>query len=645
MTVFKGNGYKRKGINLAFLKTYRYLYNFPLTSSYIKKLSYRYRMISPCDSKTIASRTVSTCLISWIISFLSFYIIYLSNRRLIALITFGLAIFIINSEVVSRIAKRHEIKILNEMQEMLSDVIHYYYIEYRIDDALYRARDHLSVDMKAAVDQIYELLLSPDREEGLREYYDNIPNKYLRTFVSLCVGIMEHGDQIYEGKFLFVQNLENLQREIDIEIDKLQRLNMEFMGVILCVIAPIFCIDIVKQFAISLKENMVDFYYGRQGFLLDIGLLVVICAIYIIMHKSAEYSKIRTSNNRWLYRIDKFGLIRRAMNNYCDKNASKQERLQRQLRNSGNSICARHFILRSFLIALSMFMISIGITLYLHRYSRRQLLIVSTHELETLTPTAKATQYEAMADVIEAYTYKYIEEPDLIPRNIEELTIILKGDGLFYKPQITQALAGDILRRVERYQDDYLSFLDIFVCMCISLISYYIPMIILRYGSSVSRDAMEDEVNQFNALIGMLMYNETITVKQILVEMESFAIVFKQSIKTCIDDYASGDADALNELMEREPYEPFRRIIDNLIRCDAMQICQAFCEIQLNQDGYISKRKLSNEKSIRKRVIRAYILAALPFILLFAYGLMPALISAMRELNQLLLEIENTAWY
>ena len=31
---------------------------------------------------------------------------------------------------------------------------------------------------------------------------------------------------------------------------------------------------------------------------------------------------------------------------------------------------------------------------------------------------------------------------------------------------------------------------------------------------------MEDEVNQFNAIIGMLMHNETITVKQILIEME-----------------------------------------------------------------------------------------------------------------------------
>ena len=149
---------------------------------------------------------------------------------------------------------------------MLADVVHYYYVEYRIDNALYRAREHLSIDMKAAADQIYELLLMPDKEEGLREYYDNVPNKYLRSFVSQCVRVMEQGDREHEGSLLFISNLENLQREISIETDKLLRLNMEFMGVILCVVAPIFCIDIVKQFAISLKENMNTFYYGSQGF-------------------------------------------------------------------------------------------------------------------------------------------------------------------------------------------------------------------------------------------------------------------------------------------------------------------------------------------------------------------------------------------
>lgn len=626
------------------LKIYKFLNNFPFTRNYIKKLSYRYRLICPCDMQTIANKTVGSCLISWTISIFSFLLIFMTDRKLINLITAGFAIFIINSEVVSRIAKKYEINTLTDMQKMLSEVLHYYYVEYRIDDAIYLAREHLSNDMKAAADRIYRLLLSADREENLRQYYDNIPNKYLRAFASLCIGLMERGDQVIDGKMLFIRNLENLQKEIDIEIEKQQRLNMEFMGVILCVVSPVFCIETVKQFAISLKGNMVDFYYGKQGFLLDIGLMAVISGIYIIMRKSAEYQAFHQSSHNWLYIIDRIKFIRKAMDNYCDKNASKQERLQRELRNNGSNIRARHFVLRSFLIAASVFIVSVSLVIYLHKNTRSHLLTVKAYEMERLTPAAKEIQYEAMANTIETYTRKYTEKPDLVPKSTETLTEIFKKDGLIYNPLIAEALAKDILKRVDRYQKEYISFIDVFICLCISIVAYYIPFIILKYTGAVSKDAMEDEVNQFNALIGMLMYNDSVTVKQILEEMESFAVVFRQSLRICIDDYGSGDIEALNMLKEREPYEPFRRIVDNLMRCDDMPISQAFAEIQVDNDGYISKRKLANEKSIKKRVFRAYALASIPFLLLFAYGLMPALMSSLKEINQLLTEMESMTW-
>lgn len=621
-------------------RIYNFLCNFPLTQNYIIKISYHYRLISPCDSKTIARKTVASWLVSWLISICAFLLIFLTNRSLINLIISGVAIYIINAELISRMVKKHEINLLIDTQKMFAEVVHYYYIEYRIDDGLYRAREHLSSDMKVVVDQIYKLLLSGDREEALREYYDNIPNKYLRALVSQCVGLMEYGDQLFDGKSLFVRNLENLQREIEIEIDKLQRLNMEFMGVILCVISPIFCIEFVKKFAISLKESMVDFYYGRPGFLLDILLLIVITSIYVIMRKSAEYASFKLSSHRWLYGIDEIGFVKKAMNNYCEKNASKQERLQRKLRNNGNNIRARHFVLRSFLIAISVCMLSLGVTIYIHRFSKKQLLLVKPHELERLV-MAKESQYGTIIETIERYTEKYLEQGNSISLDKEEIKRTIKEEGIIYNPQLADALAGDIIGRVNKYKTYYISFSDLLIWFLLSIIAYYLPLIILKYSSSVSKDAMEDEVNQFKALIGMLMYRETMTVKRILKEMESFALVFKQSLRTCIDNYSSGDLEALNLLKEEEPYEPFRRIVDNLIRCDDMPISQAFSEINIEMDGYMAKRRLANEKSIKKRVYRAYALAALPFFLLFAYGIMPVLVSSINEINQLLEELKS----
>lgn len=644
---------KQRPSDRLYLSFYHFLNQFPLTRGYIEKISYRYRLISPCDSRVIAKMTVTLCLISWITGIGVFLMVYLSNPNRNTLVTAAFAVVIFNAEVAGRMFKILEVRLLQETERFIADVEHNFYIQYRVDDAIYRSRDNLSPNMKLISDQIYQLLLSEDKEEALREYYENIPNRYLKAFVSQCVGVMERGDQLVNGKNLFIRNLENLQRELDIEIEKLQRLNMEFVGVILCVVSPVFCIDLVKRFMISMKENMTTFYYGKEGFLMDLALLFLISFIYVVMRKSAEYTVFRQSRHRFLYHIDRIPFIRKAMDNYSDKYASKLERLRRELRNNGNNITPRHFILRSYLFAVMALILGVATICYLHHTSREQLLYADPAEVEALTSAAKESQYEEMGRIIETCMAGYAaqfkdknasDKTIHMPETREELVKALKEKGTLVQKVILEALADEIYRRMEKYKKEHFSFPDLAVCLMIAAVTYYVPALLLKYNSAVSKDAMEDEVNQFHALISMLMYIDSMTVKQILEELESFAVVFKQSLRCCVNDYSSGSMKALEELKEKEPFERFNRIVDNLIRCDDIPMDQAFHEVDVERDGYISKRKLANEKSIRKRATRAYLLAALPFALLFAYGLVPTLLASMNEINELLEELNGSAW-
>lgn len=627
------------------LKIYRTMKSTLLTRDYIEKLSYQFRLISPCDSKEIARRTVGTCIICVIFSITIFLFLFITNPKLITMIITVAAILILNHEVAGRMAKSFEIKLNLEIQQLIENEVHNYYVNYRVDDALYLSIDSLSPNMRVAADQIYQLLLSDDREQALREYYENIPNRYLREFVSLCVGVAERGDGEVNGKHIFVRNLENLYSQLEIEIDKLQRINMEFAGVILIVILPIFCIDLVKWFCISIKENMGAFYYGKTGFLIDVGLLAVIGAIYTIMHKSAEYRTFHQSTHQWLHSLDRLPWIRKAMDNYSNKNASKMEGLRRVLKNNGYNITPRHFVLRSFLLAVAVFCIGLGVTAYLDHSSREAFLIADRGTVASLTSAADEKQYDRMIHTIQEYTKSYVlHDKKKILRKMPDQQEGLKNliQEEFYNKLVAEALAREIWRRVEEYRASYVSLTDVILCMLLGICSYFLPSVLLSYGAAVSRDTAEDEVHQFNALIGMLMYDKTMTVKKLLIEMESFAVIFKQSLRNCINNYGAGDDRALDILREEEPYGAFVRIIDNLMRCDDMPIYEAFHEADTMRDGYLSKRKLANEKSIRKRVLRAYILAAVPFLLLFAYGIIPTLQASIYEITQTLKVLEGT---
>lgn len=623
---------------------YKSLLKNPLTRSYMEKVSYHFCMISPSDSEEIAKKSIITCVISWSLCLFAFFGIYVLNFRLINLIISGVTIVLINLEAVARMAKHYKLKSYEETMMMLEDIIHFYYTEHRVDDAIYQARDCLSKNMKYVANQIYQLLLSENKEDEIREFNENVPNRFLRALVNQCVIAMEMGEQEVSGKILFIRNLENLQKELDIEIEKMKELDMVFMGVILCITSPIFFIELSKQFAVYLKNDMNAFYYGEQGFLCDIALLTLISFTYFIMRKNAEYITVRQSEHQWLFALDKIPLLHKVMDNYCDKYASKMEQLKRTLRNSGYNIRPRHFVLRSFLISFLVFCISIGTIYYLHDLSRKQERKAEKSEVELLSSAADESQYENMGNLIEAYVAKYIEKQTTSKISKDEIAKELDQDGTIVNKLIKEALADDIVRRINNYRNEYFSLGDLLLSLILSVIACYLPSIVIYYNSSASKDAMEDEVNQFNATIGMLMYFDSMTILQILEELESYSVIFRESIRICINDYGSSDTKALEEMKEREPFEPFRRIIDNFMRCDDMPIYEAFHELDMDRDGYISRRKLANKKSIKKRAFRAFLLGVLPWFALISYCIAPPLIASMRDLDVLTEELNNSSW-
>lgn len=126
---------------------------------------------------------------------------------------------------------------------------------------------------------------------------------------------------------------------------------------------------------------------------------------------------------------------------------------------------------------------------------------------------------------------------------------------------------------------------------------------------------------------------ERISVLNILEFMEDFAIIFKDAIHTCINDYDSGDLLALEKLKEEERFEPFRRLVSGLIISDKIGIEKAFDEISTDQAYYQDKRKQDNEINLSKKAVIGKIIANIPVILTVGFYLIIPFI--WESLNQL----------
>ena len=108
------------------------------------------------------------------------------------------------------------------------------------------------------------------------------------------------------------------------------------------------------------------------------------------------------------------------------------------------------------------------------------------------------------------------------------------------------------LHRVQGFSGSYILWYEILIVLVISYISFHFPYMMMLYKKKLIQMNMEDEVIKFQSIVLMLMYIERMTVLGILERVEDFSLIFRPSIRKCINDYNFSDSKALEELKESE---------------------------------------------------------------------------------------------
>ena len=184
-------------------------------------------------------------------------------------------------------------------------------------------------------------------------------------------------------------------------------------------------------------------------------------------------------------------------------------------------------------------------------------------------------------------------------------------------------------------QSGYLLWKEVILSWILAYIAYWFPYWMVLYRRKIMQMNMEDEIIQYQSIIMMLMYMDRISVLNILEFMESFAIIFKDTIQSCINDYNAGDIQALEEMREKEVFEPFKRLVDSLLICDRIGIEKAFDEINTDRIYYQDKRKQENEMNLSTKVVIGKLIAYVPLILTIGlYLIVPFIIESMNQLME-----------
>ena len=178
------------------------------------------------------------------------------------------------------------------------------------------------------------------------------------------------------------------------------------------------------------------------------------------------------------------------------------------------------------------------------------------------------------------------------------------------------------------------------IAFLLALVSFKIPVGLLRYRRQMMQMYMEEEVLQYHSILMMLMYMDRISTYELLEAKEGFAVIFRKQLKACLTEYESGQLRALQHLKEKVCNEAMEKLVDNLMMCDEIGVEKALDELTLEKQFYNEKRKQQNEYNLEKKGVLCKFLAFVPLIITIGfYLILPFITVSVSKLMEISQEI------
>jgi hypothetical protein len=616
---------KRK---LLLVKSYRVFTNFSFTKRYVEQMRKRYELICPEDAGSLMCKSMGMSYLVWGVSATAIVFLFGMKPSLYMAYLAIISIVVFNHELIEYMVSDLEMKLMNQFDKFLSDTRHSFYRHGMIDEAILDASEMSGRIMKVNAVKILNVLETSEKEGVIQLYNETVSNRFLRMFLSVAVYVAEFGDKIVNGVSVLLLNVNTLKSDLYIDMMNTKESNYKFSGMIFITLAPVYLLDGIKQWSMDITPGMAEFYNGTLGVAVRISIYVSTVVMYVMINELKERNSIGAKEHYLIKSISHVRFVSRILNNYEEKYRLKLEKTEDILYRVGETLTAKQFFLKRVLYGIILFLVYLIVSLSVHKDNR--LSYITSSKFITNEAGMISDKY---IDTASELVLQYVDEYKNLKVDRGKIEKELRREGKIRSEIIFTGVVDEIIQRITEYQEEYFHWYELLFAIFISGVGYWFPFWMLLYRRKVLYLNMGNEVAQFQSTIMMVMYLNNTTVLKVLELMESFAVIFKESLKTCINDYSAGDLDSLEKLKLKERYEPFRRLIDNLIIADKIGIQKAFDEVEEERKVSQEMRNQDYRISRDKKVVYGMLMSFVPAVITVAlYWIVPFALNALEDL-------------
>ena len=635
-------------MEILYQKLYVTYSKIPFVKRYLRKIRRRMELINIEDeynTRKNTSKVMTKALAIVIVLTIGIVVISSSNPLLLVMLLM-LELFITETLVEASVDKIDN-NLLKEQVDFFSEIRHAYNETNMVEEAIYQ----VSLDEEKAVsrqaEKIYEVLISDDPEGELEKYYDVAPNSYLKEFAGVSYLTKEFGDRKVNGASLYLKNLNNITKEMQLEILKRDKLDYVFQSLSIIAAVPMLLIEPLKSWSINNFAFTEEFYNGKGGLIVMVILLVLTAICYYMIRniKDITKSNVETTTNPWQKRLYKNPIIKRIVNLFIPKQGSKEyQKLTKTMKDAASKQKIEYFYINKLVLCITAFVITFALSIALHKtaidYVYTDLKSVGD-EYNVMGSMSDKDKMKAQKILDQDNKFLDSLKNKVDTSNKDKAMRVIRNEvkySRFYKDSTDEEIdvvAERIFTKLQTIKSEVLQWFELLVAIVVAIAGYMLPNWLLFFQMKMRQLEMEDEVMQFQTIILMLMRIERVNVEIILEWLERYSNIFKGPISKCVNNYEAGAWEALEDMRNDVTYMPFIRLVESMqAAVEKIPIKDAFEELETERDYYQEKRKESNDRLIAKKGMIGKFIGFTPMVVLFVgYLIIPMMVMGVLSIS------------
>ena len=593
--------------------------NTPFLKRYFVKVRSKVSLLYPADGYSINLMTSRILAKGTFGGLIAVALTLILSQGSVFYLCAGLLIsYVVITEIVTNSVNNLEFTIMEQLQDAIQKVRHHYHECKNVDLAILLCIDEVPYEIGLHLQNIYDIITSPNMKYETDKYIDTCPDKMMLTFLAICSSVKEAGDGLVDGKSKFLTGLEQLHADVADDILMRKKSKYAFMGLSWISLFPVIAVKPAEAWVVTNMEEVKSFYSGIYGIVSMIAIFVLSFIAHALIVSLRDKEREIEKDNDLFAKIADVPVISDFLSKVIRKNFSRYNYYNNEMKGMGDHTGPKAFLLKRVTFAVVTFVATILI-LFFSGISQK-INDLNDFSEAFATSTVPNDEYrENMRSIAKEYT-AMSKKDDIKPEDL--ILKIMKETGL--KQTYAEQVAELVDSRLSDYYNTYFKWFYILIALALAAVGYMVPVWMLKFKHPVINMRKQEEVLQFQSLILILMYMDGIDLEEILEWLERFSYCSQEEIATCRMNLNSGQERALSDMQALVQYQPFSNFVDNLKAIDKVGVIDAFDEVKQEREYSRKQKEIEMTESLKEKASKARIASYVPvFATLILYMLVP----------------------